>query len=191
MGRKEKRRNATVSSTLTTTTTAATSHGDKRDRGKSGGKKKGQRRPQQDRRRRRRKSSQNDEHDDGGESTSRDRVEDDRAFRSHLAKARYVVREMAVDGNCLFRSLSDRLFDDRGREHDRVREEVCDFLESHEDVFCAFVVLDDDDDDDGGRRRRDDREEYASSYDDYVGRMRRDGEWGGNPELVAAARLNR
>ena len=88
---------------------------------------------------------------------------------------------MHADGNCLFRSLSDQLFNDYGNQHDTVRAEVCDFLEEHEDEFAVFLILDDDEDD----------EEDAADFESYIKGMREDGEWGGNLELVAAARLYR
>lgn len=85
---------------------------------------------------------------------------------------------MAADGNCLFRSLSDQLYHDFGNNHELVRREVCDYLAGHESEFSAFLVLDDEDED-------------ASDFTTYVETMRRDGEWGGNLELVVASRLYR
>jgi hypothetical protein len=89
---------------------------------------------------------------------------------------------MADDGNCLFRSLSDQLYSDWGTDHTEVRSEVCDFLESHEDEYAGFLVLDDEDGPDS---------EDAKDFASYVSAMRQDGEWGGNLELVVAARLYR
>lgn len=86
------------------------------------------------------------------------------------------IVEMESDGNCLFRSLSDQLFWDHGAKHEDIRSEVCDFMESHEEEFSVFLVLDDDDED-------------ASDFNSYIESMRESGEWGGNLELVAAARL--
>ena len=86
--------------------------------------------------------------------------------------------DMCSDGNCLFRSLSDQLYYDYGGNHDEVRREICDYLENHEDEFSIFLVLDEEDED-------------AADFDSYVQSMREDGEWGGNLELVAAARLYR
>lgn len=51
-------------------------------------------------------------------------------------------------------------------------------MDSHEEDFSIFLVLDEDEED-----------EDAADYESYVGNMREDGEWGGNLELVAAARL--
>ena len=99
----------------------------------------------------------------------------------HKLETNYGVREMDSDGNCLFRALSDQLYGDYGRKYyTEVREDVCNYLEEHEDEFKFFVVLDDDSDRD--------EEEGSTSYAEYIKKMRSDSEWGGNPELVAAAR---
>lgn len=90
------------------------------------------------------------------------------------------IIDMAPDGNCLFRALSDQLYRDHGDRNADVRSEVCDFLEGHEEDFSVFLVLDEDEDD-----------EDAADFETYVYNMRQDGDWGGNLELVAAARLYR
>lgn len=107
--------------------------------------------------------------------------DDDDSFRETLqAEGSRTINEMASDGNCLFRSLSDQLFLDYGERHDSVRKEVCDFLEANEEDFKMFLILDEEEED-----------EDASSFEEYVALMREDGEWGGNLELVSAARLYR
>lgn len=108
-------------------------------------------------------------------------TEEDNNFRQSLeADGRYTIMEMAADGNCLFRSLSDQLFQDHGNDHGNVRNAVCDYIQRHEDYFSVFLVLDDD---------GNEEEEDAADFESYVSTMRQDGEWGGNLELVAAARL--
>jgi hypothetical protein len=87
---------------------------------------------------------------------------------------------MNSDGNCLFRALSDQLHGDLGNDHDDVRSEICDFMEDNQDDFKLFLVLDDDDCEEG---------DDAKDFESYMSNMRQDGEWGGNLELVAAARL--
>ena len=94
------------------------------------------------------------------------------------------IIDMDPDGNCLFRSLSDQLFGDYGKSHYIVRSSVCDFMEQNEDDFRLFLVFEDENDD--GQD-----EEDARDFEHYIGNMRRDGEWGGNLEVVAAARLFR
>ena len=89
------------------------------------------------------------------------------------------IVDMNADGNCLFRALSDQLYGDYGNRHDEVRSEVCNFMEDNEDEFKLFLVFEDDTEE----------EEDAKDFDHYIEVMRSDGEWGGNLELVAAARL--
>jgi OTU domain-containing protein 3 len=88
---------------------------------------------------------------------------------------------MDADGNCLFRSLSDQLYYDFGNNHGEVRSDVCDFMEEHKSDFQHFLVIDEEDDADVD----------APDFESYVRNMRESGDWGGNLELVAAARLYR
>ena len=105
--------------------------------------------------------------------------DDDNQFRKSLeADGRYTIVEMQADGNCLFRALSDQLFHDYGNKHADIRSAVCSFIDKHEDEFSVFLVLDENEED-----------EDAKDFETYVSNMRQDGEWGGNLELVAAARL--
>ena len=85
---------------------------------------------------------------------------------------------MAADGNCLFRSISHQIYNDYGTRHEKVRSELCDYLEANEEEFKVFLILDDDDTD-------------ICNFKDYVSRMREDGEWGGDVEIVCASRLYR
>jgi hypothetical protein len=104
---------------------------------------------------------------------------DDDSFRKTLlSNGSFSINEMSADGNCCFRSLSDQLYGDYGNRHDIIRQEVCGFLEENKDEFAVFLLLDEGDED-------------VCDLDTYVGKMKEDGEWGGNVELVAAARLYR
>jgi OTU domain-containing protein 3 len=98
-----------------------------------------------------------------------------------LDGARSIV-DIEADGNCLFRSISDQLYHDFGNNHAEIRDEICNFMEGHKDEFSLFLVLDDEDAKD---------EEDAADFEEYIQNMRKDGEWGGNLELVAAARMYR
>lgn len=91
------------------------------------------------------------------------------------------IIEVAADGNCLFRALADQLYYDYGQAHQDIRADICDYLQAYEADFCHFLVLDDED--------APPEEEDAADFTQYLQRMRQDGEWGGNVELVAAARL--
>ncbi len=53
-------------------------------------------------------------------------------------------------------------------------------MEGHENDFTVFLILDENE-----------KDEDAADFKSYISSMRNDGEWGGNLELVAAARLYR
>lgn len=91
------------------------------------------------------------------------------------------IVEMSADGNCLFRSLSDQLFGDYGNAHFDVRSAVCDYMEKNKEDFQVFLVFEDENDEDQA-------EEDARDFEHYIENMRQEGEWGGNLEVVAAAR---
>lgn len=112
----------------------------------------------------------------GKNSSNNSNSDDNHLRRTIESDGCKTVIEMAADGNCLFRSLSDQLYHDYGNGHEHVRSEVCDFLEAHRDDFCAFLLLEED-------------EEDVTDFDAYVNEMRGYGTWGGNVELVVASRL--
>ncbi|KAL3801535.1 hypothetical protein HJC23_000973 [Cyclotella cryptica] len=101
---------------------------------------------------------------------------DDAQFRTTLLNQGRIIQEMNADGNCLFRSLSDQLYRDTGSQHALVRNEVCNHLSRHRESFECFLLMNDEDED-------------VFDFDEYVAKMREDGEWGGNVELVAASRV--
>ena len=108
-----------------------------------------------------------------------DYTQDDYSFRQKLTNnnEREII-EMAADGNCLFRSISHQLYNDYGQRHDVVRQEICDYLEQNEDDFKVYLLLEDSGESDD-----------VCEFDSYVEQMRKDGEWGGDVEIVCAARL--
>jgi len=73
---------------------------------------------------------------------------------------------MKGDGNCLFRALADQL-EGYQEKHAFYRSEVADYLDANKDQFIPFMP--------------------DMDFSDYVSKMRRDGYWGGNMELAAAA----
>ena len=101
----------------------------------------------------------------------RDRYTDDedKRFAAQLAAAGLRVNEVDADGNCLFRALSDQI-EGSAKHHGKYRDEIVAFMRRDEERFKWFVEDDED-------------------WDDYLVRLGRDGEWGGNLELVAAANL--
>ncbi|KAA8539280.1 hypothetical protein F0562_025972 [Nyssa sinensis] len=79
----------------------------------------------------------------------------------------YDLVELKVrgDGNCQFRALSDQIY--RTTEHHKfVRQEVVDQLKSHRDMYEGYVPM---------------------SYDDYLKKISKTGEWGDHVTLQAAA----
>eukprot|EP00986_Skeletonema_menzelii_P012276 scaffold6708_cov153-Skeletonema_menzelii.AAC.2 len=101
--------------------------------------------------------------------------DDDTQFRNQLLNQGHLIHEMNSDGNCLFRSLSDQLYNDDGDEHGAVRSEICDYLERNKDEFQSFLLMNEDDED-------------IMNIDDYVEHMREHTTWGSDIEIVAASR---
>jgi hypothetical protein len=89
-------------------------------------------------------------------------------LRKQLGEAGLMLREVAGDGNCLFRAVSDQLYGNEC-EHGALRGRCCDYLAAHADAFAPFLL----------------EEEGYDSFDAYVRAMRADAEWAGNMELQA------
>lgn len=87
----------------------------------------------------------------------------------HYERLGWRVTSIEKDGNCLFRAISDQLYGSE-RFHQDIRQRLVDFIAREKDIFAPFVELE------------------GESMDAYCTRMRRSGEWGGNPELYAAAK---
>jgi hypothetical protein len=83
---------------------------------------------------------------------------------------------MDPDGNCLFHSLSDQLNHNNGQAHDFTRHQITNHIRRHSDEFKDFLILQD-------------NHEDISDLDSYIQEMVQNREWGGNPELYAAAWL--
>lgn len=89
------------------------------------------------------------------------------SFRGILHLLGLRVKYVDADGNCMFRSLCDQItgiVDD----HVSVRSQIIDYIVAHSEHFSLFI-------------------EDDEPFNDYVGRMRDVGEWGGHQELYAAA----
>ena len=91
------------------------------------------------------------------------------------------LKEVGRDGNCFFRSLADQL---DGREHnfDDYRQKVMGYVEEHEEEFSPFMSFGEDAD-----RKVASEEEEDKDFAAYVERLKSDGEWAGQVELIAAA----
>lgn len=77
------------------------------------------------------------------------------------------IREVAADGNCFFRALSDQL---TGHEHTHadLRHQVVEYIRANEAIFSPFIEDDED-------------------FDEYCDRMSQDAEWAGHIEVQAAS----
>lgn len=63
-------------------------------------------------------------------------------LKETLAQMGLYVSTTVGDGNCMFRALSDQVYGHPGR-HGEIRQQVCDYLEEHEDDYLLFVISDD------------------------------------------------
>ncbi|KAG0273182.1 hypothetical protein BGZ95_010992 [Linnemannia exigua] len=93
-----------------------------------------------------------------------------RELKHQLASLNLQLKDTMGDGNCLFRACADQ-FSGTERDHPSLRAEVCQYIEDHEEHFKLF--LDDE------------------TVEAHVGKMRRNGTYGGNIELVAFARMKK
>ena len=90
-------------------------------------------------------------------------------FVERLALEGFGVFRVDADGNCLFRSIAHQLWEDETLHH-RCRQEIMSYIEGEKEHFSLFM-------------------EDDEVFEDYVERLRTNGEWGGNQEIFAAARL--
>jgi hypothetical protein len=86
------------------------------------------------------------------------------------------INSMGPDRNCLFCSLSGQLNHDNGRAHAFTHHQITNHIRRHSDEFKNILLLQD-------------NHEDISDLDSYIQKMVQKGEWGGNPELYAAAWL--
>eukprot|EP00004_Rigifila_ramosa_P011951 TRINITY_DN2563_c0_g1_i1.p1 TRINITY_DN2563_c0_g1~~TRINITY_DN2563_c0_g1_i1.p1 ORF type:complete len:383 (+),score=88.08 TRINITY_DN2563_c0_g1_i1:26-1150(+) len=94
--------------------------------------------------------------------TKEEWTEETRKLTEQLRKHGLAVRDVAGDGNCLFRAFADQV-EDNADNHAHFRALACDFMDMNRDHFAPFF----------------------ENFDDYLRDMRRLGEWGGNAELQA------
>ena len=127
-----------------------------------------------------RHNNHNNNHSKKGKKKTSMELQDEALRNSVEADGKLKIVDMLADGNCLFRALSDQLFGDYGNSHDQLRADICDYMQENEEDFKWFLVLDDDEGEE---------EEDAKDFEAYIEKMRDDGEWGGQHEILAAARL--
>lgn len=88
-------------------------------------------------------------------------------FNKEILPLRLRLKDVAGDGNCLFRAFADQV-DGSENSHVFMREEACRFMKDNQEFFQPFL----DEDEDG-------------TFDNYLKAMRKGGEWGGHLELQA------
>lgn len=87
------------------------------------------------------------------------------SFNNTLRKQSLTIRDVAHDGNCFFRAVSDQLFGSE-ETHFELRNQACDYLSQNQKRYESFI-------------------EDHSSFDDYVTNMRKNGIWADNLEIQA------
>ena len=88
---------------------------------------------------------------------------EEQQLRTTLAKDGYTIHDMSADGNCLFRAISDQVYDDAGMNHALVRGRICQYLASHKLDFQYFLVFAEDNDSDD-----DEEDNDANNFEDYM-----------------------
>ena len=92
----------------------------------------------------------------------------DEEFKKHLESLGYFIREVGGDGNCLFRSVSEQM---EGNENNykEYREKCVNYIKENKDFFAPFI-------------------EDDETIDQYIDRMSKNKEWGGNLEIHALSK---
>lgn len=90
-------------------------------------------------------------------------------FLTQLQPLGLTIKDVAGDGNCLFRAIADQIEGDPSR-HAIYRKRIMLFIESHREDFEFFV-------------------EDNEPFDMYCSRMNLNAEWGGQSEIQAASLL--
>ncbi len=89
-------------------------------------------------------------------------------FKKHLEELGYFIREVGGDGNCLFRSVSEQM-EGNENKYKEYREKCVNYIAEHKDEFAPFIVDDE-------------------TIDEYIERMSKNTEWGGNLEIYALSK---
>lgn len=90
-----------------------------------------------------------------------------------------VAVSMQPDGNCLFRALADQIFADQDQQSE-VRQTIVQFITDNQDDYKDLVPLADIQ---GNRHQN-----LSPGLDDYLRVLAKNGVWGGELEIHAAAR---
>ncbi len=86
------------------------------------------------------------------------------------------ILPMEQDGNCLYHSVSDQLFHDKGAGHVIVRHQINNHIRQNSNEFKNFLLIND------SNLEITDVIKYNKNK-----KMSQDGAWAGQPEIYAAA----
>jgi hypothetical protein len=113
-----------------------------------------------------RRKARNDARANASDSSDDAADPDAEAFNAVLRRKGLFVRDVASDGSCLFRAVSDQLYGDQHSHHEELRAKCVAYMRAHPASFAPFI-------------------EDSHSFDSYVAEIEKDSVWGGNVELQA------
>lgn len=96
---------------------------------------------------------------------------DFKSFNLQLHAQGFELRDVAGDGNCLFRALADQLNGDE-KMHGKHRKEAVEYMRKNKDDFAPFLV-------------------ETVTFEKYLQNLSSSGTFGGNDSIVAFARYNK
>jgi len=90
-------------------------------------------------------------------------------FSDQLEAIGLAIKDVAGDGNCLFRAMADQMTGDPNN-HSTYRKQICDYIFHNREDFEPFI-------------------EDDEPFEAYLTRMRRNATWGGHLEIQACCML--
>eukprot|EP00347_Sterkiella_histriomuscorum_P002114 403369422 len=128
--------------------------------------------------------NQNDQQNDEDDDQDLDELDDEaikqkireikekeNQFRREMAMKNLKIVEMEGDGNCLFRAISDQIYDGDQSHHNLIRQACLDYISLEREFFSQFII--------GG----------LDNFDMYVHWKRQDAVWGDDIELQAISEI--
>jgi len=88
-------------------------------------------------------------------------------FLAQLQLIGLTIKDVAGDGNCLFRAIADQM-DGNPDNHPKYRKRICEYIEHNRIDFEPFI-------------------EDDEPFDEYLARMKRSATWGGQMEIQACS----
>ena len=89
----------------------------------------------------------------------------DEKFKEDLKKIGYYIKEVKGDGNCLFRSVSEQI-EENENNYQEYRKKCVEYMKEKKEEFAPFL-------------------DEEQPIDEYIEKISKDGEWGGNLEIYA------